>query len=388
MAAPEQPPPIDFAAKYVELDGNKEHLKKFYGVGRTRMDRWIAEVIDEGKGNARTIELADLPKGRPSEMLTERGMDASEWKVSSLTVNEWEAGDDLNRQTKLTVVPTKEMLLPARAEGYVPPRPQPRPAAQKSHLVVVTGDEQEPYADPDLHAAFISWLSEVKPEEGVNLGDALDWPSISKYRKRPDTNANVNECTHALWRNIADRRSASPGTSWRMMAGNHEARLENYVLDDATGLHGLRRAGEDQDLLTPEYLMRFDELGIEYVADYPDGRIKIAPGLAIRHGWIVKKDAGASARETLNKLNYSVIVGHVHRQGITAHTVDDIDGNPVTRYAAEAGCMCVVKGGLGHTTAPDWQPGFLTVQVHDDGSFLIEPAVFREGYLHWRGDRW
>lgn len=388
--APKRTAPLDFAAKYLEFNGSKRALIRHYAAGDKAVNRWIKEVIthEPAEPEHRVIELADLPKGRPAEMLVERGLDPDEWRVSNLGINEWEMAGELNRQTKLTLAPLKEQLLPARAEGYRPPVPTRRPKSQKATLVVVTGDEQEPYADPNLHAALLRWLAEVQPDEGVNLGDAVDWPSISKYRKRPDTNANVNECTNALWRNICDRRAVSPDTRWRFMKGNHEARLDNHVLDYSSGLHGLRRAGDDNDILTPEYLMRFDELGIEYVCDYPDGRVKIAPDLAVRHGWIVKKGAGASARGTLDKLDYSVIIGHVHRQAITALTVDNIDGEPVTRYAAEAGCMCVVKGGLGHTTAPDWQQGFLTVQIHDDGSWLIEPAVFQNDKLHWRGERY
>jgi hypothetical protein len=380
--------PLDFAAKYMEFGGSKRQLQHFYTAGRTAVDRWIEEVIDDSA--PKTYELADLPKGRPAEMIVERGMDPAEFRVSSVSVNEWEMNGDLQRQTKLTIVPVKdqEFLVPVRTEGYVPPKPKPRAKSQKSTLYVVTGDEQEPFSDPGVHKSLLNWLGEVQPDEGVNLGDALDWPSVSKYRKRPETNATVKECMEALWRNICDRRTASPNTRWRMMAGNHEDRLNNYVLDRAMDLHGLTRVGDDQEILTTEFLMRFDELGIEYVWDYPNGRIQLAPDLAVRHGWIVKKGAGASALGTLEKTNYSVIIGHVHRQGITALTVDGINSEPTTRYAAEAGCMCIVKGGLGHTTAPDWQQGFLTVQVHDDGTWLIEPAVFQNGKIHWRGDRW
>ena len=43
--------------------------------------------------------------------------------------------------------------------------------------------------------------------------------------------------------------------------------------------------------------------------------------------------------------------------------------------------------GLGYARNPDWQGGFLTVTVDRDG-FNVEPVVWRDGTLRWRGEGW
>src|SRR5208283_445858 len=126
--------------------------------------------------------------------------------------------------------------------------------------------------------------------------------------------------------------------------------------------------------LSPKFLLRLDELKIEYVdpeGPYALAQINLSPKLAVRHGWIARKGSGASALDTLEHLGYSVIVGHTHRQSLVYKTTHDIDGAPATLTAAEAGCMCRVnqtpidgRRWPNYSPVPDWQQGFSTVTVH------------------------
>jgi len=177
-----------------------------------------------------------------------------------------------------------------------------------------------------------------------------------------------------------------------MLRGNHEDRLRNATLDHLAGVHGLTQgAGQGEDrghpVLSIRHLLRLDELDVELGdenGEYAHDQVQVTPELAARHGWIARKGSGASALATIDHLRYSVVIGHTHRQSIVHHTAHSIDGKPKTLLGAEAGTLAKVQGGLGYAVAPDWQPGFATAQVWDDGQFKLDLATWVNGRLLWR----
>ena len=68
-------------------------------------------------------------------------------------------------------------------------------------------------------------------------------------------------------------------------------------------------------------------------------------------------------------------------------TKHDIDGNTETLTGVECGTMAKIKQGLGYSVAPDWQAGFATATLFDDGKFNIDLAKFINGNLMWRDQR-
>jgi hypothetical protein len=161
-------------------------------------------------------------------------------------------------------------------------------------------------------------------------------------------------------------------------------------------LYGVRRAAlEDQEeedaVLSVQHLLRLDELGIDFIdpkGPYDQAQVKLSKYLGVRHGWLTKKGAGQSALATLEHLGYSVVVGHTHRQSLVHKTTHDIDGNPTTLMGAEAGCMCIIRDGLGYAVNPDWQNGFATATIWPDGTFKIDLATYFDGVLVWRDQRY
>ena len=177
-----------------------------------------------------------------------------------------------------------------------------------------------------------------------------------------------------------------------MIDGNHEDRLRNSVLDHLSAVFGVRRAAEsDQDeqpVLSTPFLLRLDELGVEWEqpeGGYENAQIRVTSELAARHGWVVKKGSGASALTSIDRLRYSVIIGHTHRQAIVHHTAHSIDGKPKTLLGCEAGTLASIEGGLGYATSPDWQRGFATADIYGDtGLFKVDLATYVDGVLLWR----
>lgn len=342
----------------------------------------------------------------PDAMLRERGLDPEKWVIDGATVNEWDgpqAGGNVvtYHQAKLNLRRKRPeaTLLPARSDGWVAP-PKKTLMAGETQLIVVVGDQQAPFQDDNLHGLFCEWLDENRPDRGVSLGDTIDLSDISRHRPDPDNYASLNECTQVGYDLLRGYVTASPGTNWEILDGNHDERLRNILLDKPSirPLYGVKRADspdeKGQEVLTIEHLMRLDELGIKYVkphGGYSLDQIKLTDKLAVAHGWLATKGSGTSALATLNHLRYSIIVGHTHRQSIVYHTSHDIDDMTSTLVAAEAGCMCridqqIVNGRKfpNYTPKPDWQQGFSTVTVHPDGYFKVDNATYVNGTLLWR----
>jgi hypothetical protein len=358
-------------------------------------------------------ELTSKPSRKlddPDTMLRERGLDPSDWLIENLIVNEWdgpskEQGTVTYYQCKLHLKRKKPLaqLVAPRTDGWKAPKPK-KPARGKPQLTVVVGDQQAPFQDEGLHAAFCSWLQTVQPDYGITLGDTIDLPTISRHRLDPENTATVNECLQAGYDLLRGYREASPATRWTKLCGNHDERLRNILLDKPSvqPLYGIKRADSPEDaggpVMTVPHLLRLDELEIDYAdpeGPYDMGQVEINDRLAVRHGWIAKKGSGSSALATLEHLGYSCIVGHTHRQGIVYHTAHDIHGEPKVLTGVEAGCMCRVdqkkvngKKFPGFTVLPDWQQGFVTVVTYPDSQFRVEPATYVNKTLLWRDERW
>jgi hypothetical protein len=142
--------------------------------------------------------------------------------------------------------------------------------------------------------------------------------------------------------------------------------------------------------MTGPYLLRLDELGYEWVQneaglDWPLQQVRLDPAdLIVVHGNQVKPNAGDSALAHVQRYGCSVIIGHVHRQGIVDRTMFDSYGKPKVRTAIEAGTMARIVGGQNYAVAPNWQNGFATVHLYDDGFFKADVAKYVDGRLLWQ----
>lgn len=356
------------------------------------------------------VELVTSPQPWDSASLTdtdtllrERGLDPEDWDVASLVVNEWDSPSGYPlKQFKVHLHRKKalNMVTPARMPGdYRRNRPKVQvgqTSFSRARLVVLAGDQQAPFHNSHLHDLFLEWLDFNQPDEGVLIGDTMDFPDISRHPNNPEWAATTQECIDAAYLLLRDYVQMSEGTHWTKLSGNHDERLRRAIIDRIADIYGLRKAQvpgdvEDLPLLDVANILRLDELGIDYIrpnGGYNHAQHKLSKYLAVRHGWIARKGSGASALATLNHLGYSVTVGHTHRLSQVFQTVHDIDGKPTTLTAVETGCMCRIEEGLGYTPAPDWQNGFATATIWPNGFFSIDLAKYVDGSLLYRDQRY
>ncbi len=232
----------------------------------------------------------------------------------------------------------------------------------------------------------------------ILVGDNMDFPEFGKYRLSPafalTTQASIDRAT----RFSAELRAAAHNADIVWLAGNHEERLPNYVLDNAKAAFGLRRGNtpDNWPVLSVPHLCRFDEYGIRYLAGYPASSYWINERIRVIHGDKVAS-GGSTAHKYLATSKTSVVFGHIHRREWAERSREDFDG-PKTILAASPGTLAKTdgavpstKGGIDLDGRPlpiveDWQQGLAVVTYQPgDGEFWYEQIPIHSGRAWWRG---
>lgn len=270
------------------------------------------------------------------------------------------------------------------------------PDIQMGYFRTLNGLE-ETHDEAALQVA-LAIVRKANPDLVVLVGDNLDLPEMGKYRLSPPfaqtTQATIDRATTFC----AEIRAAAPAARIVWLAGNHEERLPNYIMDNAMACFGLRKgnAPDSWPVMSVPYLCRMDEYGIEYMPGYPAAEVWINQRLRVIHGDKVASNA-STAHRYLGTEKTSVIYGHIHRREWAERTRSDHDG-PRTIMAASPGCLARVDGAVPSTKQgldldgrplvrhEDWQQGLAIVRYEPgDGRFVYEQVPIRDGWAMWNG---
>ena len=235
------------------------------------------------------------------------------------------------------------------------------------------------------------------PDIVVIIGDAADFPEFGKYRLSPAFQRTTQPTIDYLTELSARIRFAAPNARIIWLAGNHEERLPNYILDNAAAAFGIRR-GDKTDkwpVMSVPFLCRFDEYDIEFLSGYPANEFYVNDRLKIIHGMKVNS-SGSTVHKYLDSERVSTISGHVHRREIGHRTRRTREGAR-TIMAASPGCLARIdgkvpstKGGTDLDGVPlesyeDWQQGLAVVRYEEgDGRFVYSDIGIFDGYAQWR----
>lgn len=253
-----------------------------------------------------------------------------------------------------------------------------------------------PFHDPRAIEIAEAICEAERPDDAVMLGDVNDLASFGKYRQEPSA-------VPATQRGI-DRAAvhvavvAALVRRLRILAGNHDIRIENLALDNALASAGLRRARRrpgEYPVLTMPYMLGLEDLpNVEWVGGWPAGATYINAGLAAIHGRTATKQF---VEKLLAEERVSVVQGHVHRYALGMRTRND-KREPHFTTAWSPGCLCRIDGavpsyksGLDPWLEPprsweDWQQGLSVVRYERDGDrFAVEDVRIVEGEAVHRG---
>lgn len=237
--------------------------------------------------------------------------------------------------------------------------------------VLSISDLHIPYQDDRAIDLVHLVIEMLKPDRLIFNGDVVDCYPLSGFNKNPETlrKGGFQQELNA-WNTIAGSlvrtaRVQVPKVKLHYLIGNHEERLSSFLWR-YPALFGL-------ETLTIERLLGLAELGIEYNKD----ELMLANDeLAIRHGSVVGKDSGLSAKGELENDRYhiSTMTAHCHRLGhiFVKTPYGVVEG-------VEQGCLC--KLDPEYIKKPNWQLGIGLAHINnDDNWFSLEAIPF---YSKW-----
>lgn len=244
----------------------------------------------------------------------------------------------------------------------------------KMKTMVTVSDLQIPYQDDVTLEVVDEFLADFQPDTFVMNGDINDFAGLSKYRLTLEQRQSVQDELAELQRRLAVWRSIMPNTKMVYIMGNHEARLEAYLVDHAPELEFLSD-GE----LSFANLAGLADLDIELVAPY--GAAYDWYGFLITHGTLVRTN---TAKANYEKEGSSGLSGHTHRASSFFKT--DRSG-PHAWY--EGGCLCMVDApNSPPPTNPgvnNWQQMIIVGYAWGYNRWNIYPVSITEHEFVWNG---
>ena len=314
-------------------------------------------------------------------------------------------GQDINAWSQ---TPGGQIQVKARYVAKKPPGPELVPATPVAFAVTATRPKRSGMsvlAIPDMHFGFaelkpgkletlhderaaavmLAIARECQPETIVVLGDLLDLAPFSRFVVDPRYTRVSQHAIQAAYAFLASLRDACPRAKIVMLEGNHEARISKHLSQQAPELVGLtlpENQGErNRPLLSLPYLLRLDELKIQYVGPY--GTHWWHEGVRYMHGELIGNAGGLTAAKLLSAYPEPVICGHVHRAELAFRTHATADG-PRQVWAMSCGTGARIDGIVPGHAHPDWQhavgvvwfgghPGIVVIR---DGMCSIDGRLF------------
>lgn len=261
---------------------------------------------------------------------------------------------------------------PARAQHYKH-LAAPEHAARKhfevsSGVVLVFSDAHFwPGVRTTAFKALLRFIAELKPKAIINNGDAFDGASISRYpRIGWDSRPSVIEELKACRERLGEIEDAANGAKLYWPLGNHDARFENRLAQNAGEYEGVKGFS----------------LKDHFTAWAPCWSVWINQEVVVKHR--LKGGIHATRNNTLNA-GKTTFTGHLHQLKVTP--LDDYNG---TRWGVDTGTLAEPKGPqfVDYTEdgVLDWRSGFAVATFHQ--GHLLWPELCRTlefGKVDFRG---
>lgn len=211
----------------------------------------------------------------------------------------------------------------------------------KNGTIVVGSDFHIPFQDIQAVDAFCEYCKTSNPEVIVLNGDVLDMFLLSRFTKGEGRNPleEITECRELLSR----LRRENPRAKIYYVIGNHETRLERYVMSKAPELASLI-----EDVFS---IIKVEEFNVEGCAS-----LTLNDNFVFKHGTLLGNKSGLSAIKEMEASYMSGASGHTHR---LCHYIARKAGRKFTWM--ETGCLCSLEPE--YMVNPNWQTGFGIIKV-------------------------
>ncbi len=313
----------------------------------------------------------------------------------------------------LKLEPKWDTIRQAQPVTITAPKPAKKPKT-KHKIAIALPDPQiggrflfdrgwDPFHDEaamDVALQLVSFLEETDRVDWViNLGDFLDLPSQGRFDQEAGFAGTTQQAIDRGHLFLQQQRAAAgPEAEIVLIEGNHDRRLEKYILSNSAAAWGLKRANMDElPVMSLPYLLRLDEIGVTYIDAYPAGAFWLTPTIRAIHGNKARSNGSTAAAYTNADPHISTIFGHAHRLEIQSRTVFNRDAS-IRSVAVSPGCLCRVDGavpsvnGSTHVDGTpakyyeNWQQGVAVIVIENDVPY-VELIEIRNGVAWFRGQK-
>lgn len=246
----------------------------------------------------------------------------------------------------------------------------------------------DPFHDEAAMGVFVQAATQLQPDKIQILGDFLDLASQGRFAQEASFAQTTQEALNTGHLFLAKLRAACPDAEIVVIEGNHDKRMQNFIEANAVAAFGLKRAGlpESWPVMSLPYLLRLDELNVQYVDAYPAATDWDNDTTRNIHGTKANSRGSTTSQYVFELPHLNTWAGHTHRVEITYRSVMGARGEAVESYSANPGCLCRVDGavpsvngaigadGQAARIVENWQQGFGLAYYNDTESW---PAVYR-----------
>jgi predicted phosphodiesterase len=263
---------------------------------------------------------------------------------------------------KLTSKRTKEEAKACGKWGALLPTPDPAdfethflPAKVKRWLVC--SDLHVPYHDLTAMVKMLAFAKREKVDGVLILGDGIDAYQLSSFQKDPRKRSIVKEVD--AWGQVLDtfRKLVGKDGSIIWKGGNHEYRLERYLMAKAPELFGT-------PWLNWETMCELKRRGVQWI---PSGHPIQHGQLLVVHGheWGARFSSPVNpARGAFLRAHECTLEGHGHRT--SHHTERTVFGREISCWSI--GCLCTLTPEY-RPLGNKWNHGFGILHAGHDWTF-------------------
>lgn len=189
-----------------------------------------------------------------------------------------------------------------------------------------------------LHGIY-EFIKDYKPHHVKLMGDVVDFYALSRFDKDPNRLLSLQEEIDVAQYHFEQLRRVHKG-SITMLEGNHEDRLLRYLKANPE-ISSLKRVNNIPAIL------ELDQWDIAYKKE------ENFHGLLLKHGNVVRRHSGYTARGEFENEGTSGLSGHTHR--LAAHYVTNRSGQHAWY---EMGHVCDESQADYINGVANWQKGF------------------------------
>lgn len=234
-------------------------------------------------------------------------------------------------------------------------------------------DIHYPFHDADALTKAIEEGAKIDPTIVLLNGDIIDCHDESDFDKDPRFRYTEVEMK-MIGGELAQFRQAFPNARIIWKEGNHEARLQRYLLRRAPHLYGL--PGMDIPGLVTMHNGADAMLGTEWVSDK---RAIITGKMTFLHGHEYRGGGGLyPAKWIFARTGEDTSIGHFHRTD--NYSEPSISRKP--RRAFSSGCLCDLAAP--HEPYNKWNHGFQMVDVSKSGLYEMSNLKIEGGKVKWQ----